>query len=87
MKSWERTLIHADATLRQALEAIDVTGSGIALLVDADRKLLGVLSDGDIRRALIRGAALADAAMTAANTHPRCVVDDLDRAGILATLR
>ncbi|HUS32002.1 MAG TPA: nucleotidyltransferase family protein, partial [Kofleriaceae bacterium] len=36
------------------------TGHEIALIVDAARTLVGVLTDGDIRRALLRGAKLED---------------------------
>lgn len=87
MKAWEKTLIGPEATFRNALESIDATGSGIALVVDADRRLLGALSDGDIRRALIRGAGLEDRAVTAANPKPVCVDAGRDRASTLAVLR
>ncbi len=48
-------------TLRRALEVIDQGGEGIAFLVDGGRKLVGTVTDGDIRRALIKGAVLTDA--------------------------
>lgn len=87
MKAWERALIGPEATFRNALESIDQTGAGIALVVDADRRLLGALSDGDLRRALIRGAGLEDKAIAAANPNPICVDQDQDRAATLAVLR
>lgn len=87
MKAWERALIGSDATFRNALESIDATGAGIALVVDGDRRLLGALSDGDIRRALIRGAALEDRAVAAANSKPVCSREGQDRAVTLALLR
>lgn len=87
MKAWEKALIGPEATFRNALESIDATGAGIALVVDADRRLLGTLSDGDLRRALIRGAGLEDTAVAAANRKPVCGRDDQDRAATLALLR
>ncbi|MDI1325529.1 MAG: nucleotidyltransferase family protein [Brevundimonas sp.] len=87
MKAWERALIGPEATFRNALESIDQTGSGIALVVDADRRLLGALSDGDLRRALIRGAGLEDKAIGAANPNPICADQGQDRAATLAILR
>lgn len=87
MKAWERALIGPEATFRNALESIDQTGSGIALVVDADRRLLGALSDGDLRRALIRGAGLEDKAIGAANPNPICADQEQDRAATLAILR
>ena len=67
MKDWQAALIGPEANFRDALKAIDATGAGMALIVDAERRLIGALSDGDLRRALIRGAGLEDPAIGAAN--------------------
>jgi dTDP-glucose pyrophosphorylase/CBS domain-containing protein len=87
MRAWEKALIGPEATFRDALKAIDATGTGMALVVDGDRRLLGVLSDGDLRRALIRGAGLEDAAIAGANREPLCIDQHQDRAATLAMLR
>ena len=87
MKNWRKTLIGPEATFRDALKVIDATGAGMALIVDAERRLIGVLSDGDFRRALIRGAGLEDPAVSAANTEPLCIDQNQDRAATLAMLR
>jgi dTDP-glucose pyrophosphorylase/CBS domain-containing protein len=87
MRQWEKALIGPEATFRDALISIDSTGAGIALVVDGERRLLGALSDGDIRRALIRGAGMEDRAIAAANAKPACADDHQDPAAMLATLR
>jgi dTDP-glucose pyrophosphorylase len=87
MKDWQKSLIGPEATFRDALKAIDATGAGMALIVGDDRRLIGVLSDGDLRRALIRGAGLEDAAVGAANREPLCIDQHQDRAATLAMLR
>ena len=46
------------ATLREAMAAIDRGGSQIAFVVARDGRLVGSLSDGDLRRALLAGAEL-----------------------------
>jgi perosamine synthetase len=51
-------LVREDETLRDALQIIDNNAQGICFAVDAHKRLTGVLSDGDIRRALIRGSDL-----------------------------
>lgn len=51
--------VDVSATIREALVAIDAGGVGLCAVVTANR-FTGVLSDGDIRRALIGGASLAD---------------------------
>ena len=87
MKNWQAALIGPEANFRDALKAIDATGAGMALIVDAERRLIGALSDGDLRRALIRGAGLEDRAASAANLEPLCIDQHQDRAATLAMLR
>jgi dTDP-glucose pyrophosphorylase len=87
LSPWQTTLIGPDASFRDALKAIDSSGRGIALVVDEERRLIGALSDGDLRRALIRGAGLEDKAISAANRQPICADEGQDRAAILALLR
>ena len=48
---------HPNATLRDAMVVIDANAQGACFAVEGTR-LVGVLSDGDIRRALLRGASL-----------------------------
>lgn len=87
MKAWERTLVGAETTLRDALSTIDSAGCQIALVVDPMRRLLGTLSDGDARRALLRGVALTDPASLAMHRTPTCAKSGDERQFILATMR
>jgi dTDP-glucose pyrophosphorylase len=87
MKAWEETLIGLNTTLREALRVIDATGVRIALVVDEKRHLLGTLSDGDIRRALIGGVNLEDKTSGVLNGHPKVVRTGQSRASILTRLR
>ncbi len=52
--------ITQEATLLEALKKIDLNTKGFLVVLDADGKVVGTLTDGDIRRALIAGAVLAD---------------------------
>jgi len=47
-----------DSTIANALSAIDSGAVKIALVVDTDNKLLGTLSDGDIRRGILTKKSL-----------------------------
>lgn len=55
---FELALVPAPATLRDAMQSLDASSCQIALVVDAGRRLRGTVTDGDIRRALLDGAAL-----------------------------
>lgn len=49
-----------ECSMRTAMAFIDQNGKGIVLVCDANRVLLGTVTDGDIRRALLVGANLDD---------------------------
>lgn len=87
MSAWERALVAPDTTLREALRAIDSARTQLALVADADRRLLGTLSDGDARRALLRGQGLDDPVSAAMHRQPTCARQGEDRASLLATMR
>ncbi len=46
--------------MRDALEAIDRGAMGITLVVDTHNVLTGILTDGDVRRRLLKGAQMTD---------------------------
>ena len=52
---WRRALLPVDATLAQTIQNLNEVSVKLALCVDGDGKLLGSVSDGDIRRGLLRG--------------------------------
>lgn len=87
MKEWERTLIVPNSSLRDALDVIEKAGSQIALVVTADRQLLGTLSDGDVRRALLRGASLDDQVHSAMHKNPTVANHDEDLQMVIAQIR
>lgn len=87
MKQWKETLITHAATLRDALDRIDQAGCQIALVVDDGRHLLGTLSDGDVRRALLKGAKLSDGVTAFMHAHPTCAKIGVSRQSILETMQ
>ena len=46
-------------SIRDALVVMDAFAKGICYVVE-DLKIIGLLTDGDIRRALLRGASIDD---------------------------
>ncbi len=49
-----------DITIKNAIARIDRNGEGLVLVVDSKRRLIGTVTDGDIRRAILRGIDLND---------------------------
>lgn len=45
--------IPPESSIQQAIACIDQNGQGIALVADSERRLLGTITDGDVRRAIL----------------------------------
>jgi len=77
MKNYQQILLSPRATIRKALEIIDSGSMKIALVADENEKLLGTLTDGDIRRTILNGSGLDDSIETIYNRTPTtCGVND-----------
>jgi dTDP-glucose pyrophosphorylase len=59
-EGFPKLLLRSDATVRDAFVAIDAGAIEIALVVDEERRLVGTVTDGDVRRALLGGLELGD---------------------------
>jgi len=58
----ESLCLRSGATIREAVSVIDRDNSKIALVVDVSGRLIGTITDGDIRRGLLRGLSLESSA-------------------------
>jgi len=66
----KNVLLEAHDTIKHALEVIDKGAMKIAFVVDNDNRLLGSITDGDIRRALLKGKKLDDKIIDVYNKKP-----------------
>src|SRR6185312_15077220 len=67
MKSWRKAIVGTDATVSQAIAAIESGSIQVALVLDGSGRLVGVVTDGDIRRGLLRGMQLSGLATEVMN--------------------
>lgn len=58
------------ATLREAIHLINKNARQFAMVLDENRKLRGVITDGDVRRAILQGIDLDSPATLAMNPKP-----------------
>lgn len=58
MNHFSKLLIASKATIREAMRCIDENSEGIAIVVGKDNCLIGTITDGDIRRAILAGINL-----------------------------
>ena len=57
---WLQAILPENSTIGQAIRNLDQVGIKIVMVVDKGNKLIGTISDGDIRRGLLNGLDLND---------------------------
>ncbi|MGR5336248.1 nucleotidyltransferase family protein [Vibrio gigantis] len=67
---WQNILLEPTSTILQALDIINREALRVALVVDKDNHLVGVVTDGDIRRGLLNNLSLTDPIAMVMNTNP-----------------
>ena len=60
MKHVESLLLSPGDTVQKALENIEEGAVGATLVVDKGRQLIGIVTDGDLRRAILKGVKMSD---------------------------
>ncbi len=81
MKSIEGITLAGDSTIKQALTIINTGGVQIAMVVGEEDKLIGTVTDGDIRRGLLSGLLLESSIESIIHKNPTvCSVGDSKEA-------
>lgn len=80
---WRKVLLPAGATIQQAISNLDESGLQIVLVVCADGRLQGSVTDGDVRRALLKGLKLESAVQDIMFTAPLVVPPEIGREMVL----
>lgn len=60
MKDINKILLNKNVTIKEAMKAIDIGAIKTALVIGDDNKLCGVVTDGDIRRGILRGVDIQE---------------------------
>lgn len=56
----EKLICREDLTIREVMACINRNTKGTAFIIDEDKRLIGLVTDGDIRRAILDGAGLKE---------------------------
>ena len=71
-------VVSPDVTVLQAMDAINRNGRGIVYVCDAQKRLLGCVTDGDVRRHILQNLPLSAPVRDAMNSAPKSL--SVDRA-------
>lgn len=85
-QAWRQILLAPDDDIRRAIEVIDEGAKRIALVVDGAGRLLGTVTDGDIRRGILRHVPLEAPISQVMNAQPRTLPENHLRADALQLL-
>lgn len=70
MKKWKKTIINKDYTINQTIKNLNQNPFHICIVTNKKNKLIGTITDGDIRRALIKGKNLNSKINSIFNKNP-----------------
>ncbi|MBF6058664.1 nucleotidyltransferase family protein [Thiomicrorhabdus heinhorstiae] len=73
--------LYEDASIRDAMALLDRYAMQIVLVTNEEGVLKGVITDGDIRRALLAGCTLASSVREAMNSSPKTGSSHMNLAG------
>ena len=85
--NWKQVVILPSTSLREALKYLDEGALRIALVCDDNMYLRGVLTDGDVRRGLLRGISLEAPVRQVMNTRPITVTPNTSRGDAVALMQ
>lgn len=84
---WRRALVSPDATIGETIQNLNEVGIKLALCVDESERLIGAISDGDVRRGLLRGLTLKDPVRAIAQQNPLVVPEGSERELVRALMQ
>ncbi|MBS1189843.1 MAG: transferase protein [Rhodocyclaceae bacterium] len=85
--AWRQAILPPNANLHDAIQRLNDAALKIVLVCDADGILAGTISDGDIRRGLLRGLNLDSPASQVVRRNPLVVPDGMSRELVLLLMQ
>jgi len=80
-------VIGEQSCVRDAAAQLDAADAKVLFVLDGAGRPVGSVTDGDLRRAVLRGVSSSSVVTEIMNRHPRTMPARTDREGILAALR
>ena len=71
--AWRSVLVGPFDSIRTAIKLMDVASLRTVLVIDERRRLMGIVTDGDLRRAFLSNAQMDGPVSEIMNNNPRCI--------------
>jgi dTDP-glucose pyrophosphorylase len=85
--AWRKALLPAESSVQDAIRNLNESSLQIALVVSPDSTLVGTITDGDIRRGLLRGLDLSSSIESIIYREAIVVPPQLGRDSVLALMQ
>lgn len=85
--AWKNILLGPEQTIREALEIINAEALRTALVVDDYMHLVGVVTDGDIRRGLLNNLTISEPVSSVMNAKPITADSTMNNRELLKLMR
>src|SRR5699024_7812775 len=79
MNNIESLCITKEVSIREALDVIDQNKKQLALVLNEEKKLIGSVTDGDVRRALLKNISLDNPVSTIMNNSPKYLKEGITK--------
>ncbi len=87
VQDWRTTLVPLGSTIQQAIYSLETSSMQIVLAVSEGNKLAGTLTDGDIRRAFLKGLNLESVLDDVIQRNPLAVPPEISRDLVLQLMQ
>ncbi len=83
----DKILVKENSSIRETMQAIQIGGYRIALVLDSDKKISGIVTDGDIRRGILEGIGINESVKNVMNKNFIYAIPDMSKEKILEIMK
>jgi dTDP-glucose pyrophosphorylase len=87
LKNWQNVLVGEDEKILEVIAVVDRNQTQLAIVVDEANRLIGTVTDGDIRRGILREIPLDSPVKEVLNDNPLVVRPGEDPASVYASMK
>ena len=87
MPSWKKILLQPTARITEAVNVLNDASLRVVLVVDDQLRLLGTITDGDVRRGLMKHVGMDESVESIMNKNPITASEASTRDTVLALMR
>ncbi|MBW3021491.1 CBS domain-containing protein, partial [Candidatus Woesearchaeota archaeon] len=78
----EKHVLSGTASVKQSIKLMDDAGEGLLIILDESHRIKGLITDGDVRKGILKGVSLESPVEDILNTNPFVCKDDIPRPEI-----